>query len=66
MTPARKAALEWFKKHEPAAWFPNDGPTPSMRKMMERAGEIERVPVPADFVGMTQWRLTAAGKAALG
>ncbi len=66
MTPARRNALEWFKKHEPAAWFPADGPTMAMRKAMERAGEIERVPRPADFVGMEQWRLTAAGKAALG
>jgi len=65
MRPARRKALEWFREHEPAAWFPADGPTMAMRKIMEKAGEIEMVPMAPDYAGMQKWRLTAAGKAAI-
>lgn len=57
--------LRWIKARQPVCGFPGDGPTPAMRKRLERRGLVEVVPMPDGYVGMARYRVTAAGEAHL-
>lgn len=65
-TAARYKALAWFFDHEalgPDAVFHRKPPSGRMRKLMERAEQVERVPV-GQF-RYAHWKLTAQGREAL-
>ena len=62
-TAARYRALMWFSDHEqqgPDAVFNRKPPSGRMRKLMERAKQVERVPV-GQFKH-DHWRLTEQGR----
>lgn len=64
MTPARKAALQWFHDRGEVGWFDASAPSPQMRTRLEAAGMLEPVK-PKAGVGLIKYRLTDAGRQAL-
>lgn len=63
MTPRRIKALLWLFDNGETCWWPvgdPDAPTPRLRKLMEKDGQIERQQ--RDGTLMVSWSLTDKGR----
>ena len=65
LTKSQREALGWFERYGPVALFPVSGPPRVVRRRLEAAGLIERVPSPHGASMFQYFDLSPAGRAAL-